>query len=107
MTISREKITGITFFQGAVDGSQHDSGSVYIEEQLDFTTGRSKGFTSTKYKLGLSDAAKALMHLETPFFADVEFVQVTNGNNTKRVIKSLKPVALASSTSSTPASKPA
>lgn len=95
MTIQREKITGITFFKGTVDGKDNDSGSVYIEEQLDFTTGRSKGYTSTKYKIGLAEAAKSFMHLETPFMADVEWVQVTNGNTTKRVIKSLKPVALA------------
>lgn len=95
MTMQREKVTGITFYDGKIDGELKDSGSLYIEEQLDFTTGRSKGYTSTKYKLASAKDAKALMHLELPFVAEVEWIQVTNGNVTKRVIKAIKPVAVA------------
>ena len=90
--VMKEKVTGLEFFDGNKEFDK--SGSVHIEESLDFTSGRKKGSATGKYKMPSVDAVKALFHLETPFIAEVEWVQVQKGGTSTRVIKSLKPVTV-------------
>ncbi len=92
MAIERCKIMGVKFFSGNIDGKNIDSGKVYIEEALDFTTGRAKGYASQEYSLGKAEAAQAIMHLEFPFVGEVEFMRVTNGDVTKNIVMGVKPV---------------
>src|SRR5688500_819687 len=88
--IQKEKVTGMEFFDGNKEFDK--SASVHIEEYLDFTSGRKKGFATGKYKMPSVEALKSLLHLECPFIAEVEWVQVQKGGTSTRVIKSLKPV---------------
>jgi len=92
MSIERAKVTGVKFFKGNIDSKDIDSGKVFIEEHLDFTTGRAKGFATQEYALANAQAAQGLMHLEFPFVADVEFLRVTNGDVSKNIVQSVKPV---------------
>lgn len=92
MAIEKCKIMGVKFFSGNIDGKIIDSGKVYIEEALDFTTGRAKGYASQEYSLGNAEAAQAIMHLEFPFPGEVEFMRVTNGDVTKNIVMSVKPL---------------
>jgi hypothetical protein len=93
--LEKVKVTGITFYQGKIDDNNIDSGSVFIEEYLDESTGRSKGTATQKYPLGNADSAKALMHNTFPLICEVEFRRVTNGNVSKNTVHSIKPVAMA------------
>lgn len=88
--VQKEKIMGMEYFDGNKDFDK--SASVHIEESLDFTTGRKKGLATGKYKMPSVDLLKSLFHLECPFIAEVEWVQVQKGGSSTRVIKSLKPV---------------
>ena len=92
MAIEKVKVCGIKFFKGDIDGKDIDSGKVFIEEQLDFTTGRAKGYATQDYALANAEAAKALMHNEFPIVCEVEFIRVTNGDTSKSVVTSIKPV---------------
>ena len=94
--LEKVKVTGVTFFKNTIDGKAIDSGAVFIEESLNFTTGRSKGTASQKYSLGDAAKAQALYHLDFPIMCEVEFVRITNGNVSSNVVNSIKPVALAS-----------
>lgn len=88
----KEKITGMEFFDGNKEFDK--SASVHIEEYLDFTSGRKKGSATGKYKMPSVELLKSLFHLECPFIAEVEWVQVQKGGSSTRVIKSLKPVTV-------------
>lgn len=93
MAVERVKITGVKFFKGNVEGTDYDNGNVFIEEHLDFTTGRAKGYASQLYKCGNSEVAKILMaNNEFPLVADVDFMRVTNGDVTKNIVQSIIPV---------------
>lgn len=91
--IEKVKVTGVTFFKDEIDGKAIDSGAVFIEEHLNFQTGRSKGTATQKYPLGEASKAKAIMHNEFPLICEVEFVRVTNGNVSKNIVNSIKPIA--------------
>ena len=88
--IQKEKVTGFEFFDGNKEFDK--SAAFHIEESLDFTTGRKKGFGTGKYKAPSIDIVKSMFHLELPFIAEVEWVQVQKGGSSTRVIKSIKPV---------------
>lgn len=91
--LEKVKVTGITFFKDTIDGKPIDSGAAFVEEHLNFQTGRAKGTATQKYPLGDAQKAQALMHLEFPLICEVEFVRVTNGNISKNIINSIKPLS--------------
>ncbi len=91
--LEKVKVTGVSFFKDTIDGKAIDSGSVFIEEYLDESTGRSKGFATQKYSLGEAAKAKSIMHNEFPLMCEVEFRRVTNGNVSKNTVHSIKPVS--------------
>ncbi|MFY9327492.1 MAG: hypothetical protein WAO76_05655 [Georgfuchsia sp.] len=93
MSVERVKVCGVKFFKGDIDGKGIDSGKIFIEESLDFTTGRAKGFATQEYSLGKAEAAHLLMVHEFPFVADVEFLRVTNGDVSKNIVQSVTPTA--------------
>ena len=93
--LEKVKVTGITFFKDTIDGKPTDSGAAFVEEHLNFQTRRTKGTATQKYPLGDAQKAQALMHLEFPLICEVEFVRVTNGNVSKNIIKSIKPLSQA------------
>ena len=96
-TVERVKVCGISFFDDEIDGKRVDSGSCFVEESLDFTSGRAKGYATQKYRLANSAAAKALMAAhEFPVLCDVEFIRVTNGRESKNVVGAIKAVDQAS-----------
>jgi hypothetical protein len=90
--IEKVKVTGVTFFKDTIDGKPIDSGAVFIEEHLNFQTGRAKGTATQKYPLGDAQKAKAIIHNEFPLICEVEFVRVTNGNVSKNIVNSIKPL---------------
>lgn len=92
MSIEKVKVTGVKFFKGDIDGKGIDSGKVFIEESLDFTTGRAKGYATQEYSLGKAELAQALMHNEFPMLCEVEFLRVTNGDVSKNIVNSVRPV---------------
>lgn len=92
MAIEKVKVTGVKFYKGDIDGKSIDSGKVFIEESLDFTTGRAKGYATQEYGLGKAEIAQGLMHNEFPFIAEVEFIRVTNGDVSKNIVNSVRPV---------------
>lgn len=92
MATEKVKVTGVKFFKGDIDGKSIDSGKIFIEEALDFTTGRAKGYASQDYSLANADAVKGLMHNEFPLICEVEFMRVTNGDTTKNIVTGVKPV---------------
>ena len=93
--LEKVKVTGITFFKDTIDGKRIDSGAAFVEESLNFQTGRSKGTATQKYPLGDAQKAQAMMHLEFPLICEVEFVRVTNGNKSNNIINSIKPLSQA------------
>lgn len=95
MAIEQVKITGAKFFTGNIDGKKIDSGKIYVEEQLDFTTGRAKGYATQEYSLGSAELAQALMHNPFPFVAEVEFLRVTNGDTVKTIVAGVRPQEIA------------
>jgi len=92
MGIEKVKVTGVKFFKDSIDGKMIDSGKVFIEEALDFTTKRAKGYATQEYSVGSAEVAQGLMHNEFPIIAEVEFLRVTNGDVSKNIVTSVRPV---------------
>ena len=92
MATEKVKVTGVKFFKGDIDGKGIDSGKVFIEESLDFTTKRAKGYATQEYSLADAAAAQRLMHNEFPLIAEVEFLRVTNGDISKNIVGSIRPL---------------
>lgn len=91
--LEKVKVTGVTFFKDKIDGKEIDSGAVFIEEHLNFQTGRSKGTATQKYSLGDASKAQAIFHNEFPLICEVEFIRVTTGSLSKNIVNSIRPVA--------------
>jgi hypothetical protein len=70
-------IKGVSFFADKIDGEAINSGSVFIEEQLDEKTGRSKGFRTVEYKCPDSEIPKRLISNTFPVEAEVVFELTT------------------------------
>lgn len=92
MTIERVKVTGVQFYNGEIDGKGIDSGKIFIEERLDFTTGRAKGTATQVYSVGKSEFIKTLMHHDFPLVCEVEFNRLTTGKVSKTIITKVTPV---------------
>lgn len=92
MAIEKVKVTGVKFFKGNIDSKDIDSGKVFIEESLDFTTKRAKGYATQEYSLADAAQAQGLMHNEFPMICEVEFIRVTNGDVSKNIVGSIRPV---------------
>lgn len=89
------KVTGIKGSKGTMEnGTAFDSTKVYIETRLDDSKGTQKGSATVEYNFGKADEFDKMKHLPLPFFADVEFDQVTNGKTVKTIITSLVPVSV-------------
>lgn len=91
---SRVKILGMKSSSGQLDnGTVFDFTRVFVETELDETSGKAKGFAVEDYKFGKSDTFSAYKHLEFPFSADAEFDLTTSGSKSVTSIISLTPVA--------------
>ena len=92
---SKCKVLGVAFFFGPIDGKEIDSGTIFIEEALDETTERAKGFRSVEYKCPNHLLAKALLHNTFPIIADVSFESKVTKSGTSMAIVAVKPLQLA------------
>jgi metal-dependent HD superfamily phosphatase/phosphodiesterase len=90
--LEKVKVTGVKYYDDEIDGKSIDSGSVFVEESLDITSGRAKGRATQKYPLANSQAAKAIMHNEFPLVCEAEFIRVTDGIKSKTVVNAIKPI---------------
>lgn len=93
--VSKCKIMGVAHFHDSIDGKDIDSGTIFIEEALDESSGRSKGFRAVEYKTPDHVLAKALLHNAFPLMAEVTFMsKVTKGSQSLSIV-SVKPVQFA------------
>lgn len=99
---SQIRVLGIKASKGLLEnGTPYDFSKVFVETELDASTGNAKGFSVSEYKMGKSDEFAAYKHLDYPFVADVEFDMVTNGTRSAIHILSLSPVRSAKSATQT------
>lgn len=91
---SQVKILGMKASRGQLEnGTAYDFTRVFVETELDETSGMAKGFAVEDYKYGKSDTFAGFKHLEFPFLADAEFDLTTSGTKTVTMILSIVPVA--------------
>lgn len=91
---SQVKILGMKSSKGSLEnGVSYDFTKVFVETELDSTSGTAKGYAVEDYKFGKSDNFGGFKHLEFPFVADAEFDLVTSGSKSVTNIVSIVPVA--------------
>lgn len=92
---TQAKVMGVAFFNDTIDGKKIDSGTLFVEEALDESTERSKGYRTVEYKCPDSSLVKAIMHNAFPMIAELSVEsKVTKGANSL-VVVGVKPVQLA------------
>jgi hypothetical protein len=90
--VRKDVIKGVTFFDGEIDGKHIQSGACFIEEPLDASKGRAKGFRTVEYKTSDAEVIKPVMHLEFPISAEVQFELLTSKRGQSIVVRSIKPI---------------
>lgn len=70
-------IKGAAYFNDKIDGESINSGSVFIEESLDESTGRARGVRTVEYRTPDSELPSALVKAELPGQFEVGFEIVT------------------------------
>lgn len=92
---SNVKVMGVAFFSGQIDGKEIDSGTIFVEEQLDESSGRAKGFRTVEYKTPNHDLVKAVMHNAFPMMAEITVETKVSKGASNLVIVALKPTQIA------------
>lgn len=94
-------VAGVNFFDGVIDGKQLDSGTIFINEELDAKNGNSAGTRTTENKTANAEIVKRIIKNTFPCkFKLVYERQVTKGGE-KLIIIDARP------TSARPAERPA
>jgi hypothetical protein len=83
-------IKGAGFFKGAVEGVQHDTGQVFIEEPFDASKPNYKGFRTVEYKCLDSNVVAPLMDLPFPLNADVDMEMAATKRGQQIVVHAVK-----------------
>ncbi|MGE5648880.1 MAG: hypothetical protein ACM34A_01675 [Bacillota bacterium] len=92
---TKTKILGVAFFAGAVDGKDIDSGTLFVEEALDESTERAKGFRSVEYKTPNHMIPKGLLHNSFPMMADITVESKVTKGGSSLIVTAVKPIQLA------------
>lgn len=88
-------IKGAGFFEGTVEGVEHRTGQVFIEEPFDSSKQNYKGFRTVEYKCESSDVVKPLMHNDFPITAEVQMELAASKRGQVVVVKAIKPIQVA------------
>lgn len=86
-------IKGVSFFADKIDGDMINSGAVFIEEELDNSKGRAKGFRTVEYRCPDSELPKALIHNTFPVMCEVTFELTTSKRGQVVSVVSAVPVS--------------
>jgi hypothetical protein len=86
-------IKGAGFFEGTVEGTEHRTGQVFIEEPFDSSKPNYKGFRTVEYKCESSDVVKPIMHNEFPITAEVAMEISASKRGQVILVKTIKPLA--------------
>lgn len=89
---TRAKVLGMKMFKDQVEGKPYDTTKVYIETDLDSSTGMAVGYASQEMPFGTSDEYHKYKHMTFPFMADVSIELVTTGKLQKQRVEALVPV---------------
>jgi hypothetical protein len=89
---SQMVIKGATFFDGQIDGKQLSSGSIFVEEQMDESTGNAKGFRTVEHKCKSADVVKSVFHNSFPMLADVSLDLIVKKGTQSFVVMKVEPI---------------
>lgn len=92
---TKAKITGVAFFAGNIEGKELDSGTLFVEEALDESTERAKGFRTVEYKCPNSSLVKSIIHNAFPMMADITVESKVTKGGSSLVVTGVKPTQLA------------
>jgi hypothetical protein len=87
-------IKGAGFFEGTVEGVQHKTGQIFIEEPFDASKPNYKGFRTVEYKCVGADTVKPVMHLEFPITAEVTMEMSATKRGMQVLVTSIKPLSV-------------
>ena len=85
-------VSGVTFFNGVIDGKELDSGTMYILEELETKNGNANGSRTTENKCASSETVKRILKNTFPCkFKLVYERQVTKGGE-KLIVIDARPI---------------
>ena len=85
-------IKGAGFFEGNVEGVDHATGQVFIEEPFDASKPNYKGFRTVEYKCENSSVVKPIMHNEFPITAEVTMEIAATKRGQTILVRAIKPL---------------
>lgn len=91
----RVVIKGAGFFKGVIEGIEHNTGQVFIEEAFDSTKENYKGFRTVEYKCTDSELVQPIMAGEFPITAEVDLELSATKRGQTIVVKRIKPLEAA------------
>ncbi len=88
-------IKGAGYFVGNIEGTDHDTGQVFIEEPFDASKPNYKGFRTVEYKCMDSAVVQPLMHNEFPITAVVQMEISATKRGQVIIVTAVKPIGRA------------
>lgn len=92
-------ITGAKLSKGEMEGRPYDNTKLYIQTDMNQTTGEMVGTATVEYNWGTSDNFHTIKAHQYPMQAKVTFEQVTTGRNTKLIVVDVQPIKQANKAS--------
>ena len=92
---SQVKVLGMRKFNDEIEGKSYNFTKVFVETDLDDSSGNAIGFASSEYPIGDASEFEKYKHLPYPFMADATIEIVTNGKIQKQRMTNLRPLKVA------------
>jgi hypothetical protein len=88
-------VKGVSYFDGTIDGKQLNSGSVFIEEEMDDKNGNAKGFRTVEHKCSSADVVKRIIHNDFPAKCEIVLDLLVKKGTHSFVVSDIRPISSA------------
>lgn len=85
-------VSGVSFFDGQIDGKQLNSGVLFILQELDTKNKNAKGQRTVEKKCDSDQVVKGIMHLEFPIKCHIVYEERVSKTAEKLVVISCRPL---------------
>ena len=92
---SQVKVLGMRKFNDQIEGKVYNFTKMFIETDLDDSSGNALGFAASEYPIGDDSEFDKYKHLPFPFMAEATIEIVTNGKIQKQRMSNVKPLKVA------------
>lgn len=88
-------VNGVSFFEGAIDGKNLSSGTLFILQELDDSKGNAKGQRTVEKKCDSAEVVKRIVHNDFPLKCRVVYEERVSKSAEKLIVVECVPLGSA------------